>query len=100
MKTFAEILAQLRAEITDLTTAENTEKIAGIAKSLDTLEDAHKSTQEEAKSAKDNLVKYVKEYALKKPSQVETGIETPVSIEDAFENATKEIIEKRGKKTL
>ena len=45
-------------------------------------------------------MKYVKEYALKKPSQVETGIETPVSIEDAFENATKEIIEKRGKKTL
>ena len=98
MKTFAEILAQLRAEITELTTAENTEKIAGIAKGLDTLEDAHKSAEEEAKSAKENLVKYVKEYALKRPSQDNTGIEQPVSIEDAFENATNEIIEKRGKK--
>lgn len=98
MKTFAEILAQLRAEITELTTAENTEKIAGISKSLDILEDAHKSAEEEAKSAKENLVKYVKEYALKRPSQDNTGIEQPVSIEDAFENATNEIIEKRGKK--
>ena len=98
MKTFAEILAGLRAEITNLTTAENTEKIAGIAKGLDTLEEAHNSTEEEAKSAKENLVKYVKEYAFKKPSQDNTGIEKPVSIEDAFENATNEIIEKRGKK--
>ena len=98
MKTFAEILSQLRAEITELTTAENTEKIAGISKGLDTLEDVHKNAEEEAKSAKENLVKYVKEYALKKPSQDITGIETPVSIEDAFENATNEIKEKRGKK--
>lgn len=98
MKTFAEILADLRAAITDLTTAENTEQIAGIAKSLDTLEDAHRSAEEEAKSAKENLVKYVKEYAFKKPSQDNTGIEPPVSIEDAFENATNDIIEKRGKK--
>ena len=98
MKTFAEILAELRAEIVELTTAENTEKIAGISKSLDTLEGVHKNAEEEAKSAKENLVKYVKEYALKKPSQDITGIETPVSIEDAFENATNDIIEKRGKK--
>lgn len=98
MKTFAEILSQLRSDIQGMASSENVEKIAEMAKSLDTLEELHKDSEKEANDAKENLVKYVKEYAFKKPSQVDTGIDAPVSIEDAFENATKEILEKRGKK--
>ena len=98
MKTFADVLSQLRADIQGMASSENVEKIAEMAKSLDTLEEIHKDSEKEANDAKENLVKYVKEYAFKKPSQVDTGIESPVSIEDAFENATNEIIEKRGKK--
>ena len=98
MKTFEEVLASLRSDIQGMASSENVEKIAEMAKSLDTLEELHKDSEKEANDAKENLVKYVKEYAFKKPSQVDTGIETPVSIEDAFDNATKEILEKRGKK--
>ena len=98
MKTFAEILSQLRQDIQGMASTENVEKIATMAKSLDTLEELHKDSEKQANDAKENLVKYVKEYAFKNPSKVDTGIEQPVSIEDAFENATKEILEKRGQK--
>ena len=98
MKTFEEILASLRSDIQGMASSENVDQIANMAKSLDTLEELHNDSKKEAAEAKENLVNYVKTYAFKKPAQNETGIETPVSIEDAFENATKEILEKRGKK--
>lgn len=95
MGKFADTLAILRKDVEALTGAENVEQIANIAKSLDTLEAEYKTAEKETQDAKNNLVKYVKTYAFKETSGTDTGIEQPMTLEDAFAKAHEKTLENR-----
>lgn len=89
MKTFKETIATLREHTQALLNETNIEAIATVAKEIDSLEALHEQAEEELQGAKDNLVKYVKEYAFKEKSPDLTGtVETP-TLDDAIEEAFK-----------
>lgn len=98
MGKFADTIAILRKDVSELTSSDNVDKVAGISKNLDELEAEYNKSEEATKEAKENLVKYVKTYAFKEPVITDTGVETPLTLEEAFEKATKEMLEKRKEK--
>lgn len=82
---FEEIMAQVRAILQNLLNEENVDKIAEGAKTLDSLEEAYKASQKEAQDAKENLVKYVKEYAFQDKGEDIAHIEETPSLDELFE---------------
>lgn len=89
MSKFNDLMGGVRTALKGLLNETNVEQVASITKSLDDMEHEHASTEAEVQSAKDNLVKYVKEYAFK-DKQVDAGLDKPVSLDDAFADAFKE----------
>lgn len=89
MAKFEEILGNIRKSLEGLTTAENVEATASIAKNIDRLEEEHKSTELELKNSKDALVKYVKETAFNKKPEEDNDLNKVPSLEEAFEEAFK-----------
>lgn len=87
MKSFQEILTALRGQVSDLTSPENVEKMAAIAKTCDELEAAHKTAEEELQSTKNTLVHYVKDTSFKSKSEDDTGIEKTPSLDEAIASA-------------
>lgn len=98
MSKFSEILTKIRNDVQGLVSSDNVEAIAPIAKGLDTLEEEYNISEQATKDAKENLVKYVKEYAFKDKSDLDTGIEQPMSLEDAFAKAHEKTLENRKEK--
>lgn len=98
MSKFSEILTKIRNDVQGLVSPDNVEAIAPIAKGLDTLEEEYNISEQATKDAKENLVKYVKEYAFKDKSDLDTGIEQPMSLEDAFAKAHEKTLENRKEK--
>lgn len=90
MSKFKELCATLRESVQGLVNETNVEKIAGVAKTIDAVEAEYETAEKETKEAKENLVKYVKEYAFKDKPEDKTGIETPPSIDDAIAEAFKD----------
>lgn len=89
MNSFKELLAGVRTGLKGLLNETNVDAIASISKSLDDMEQSHATTEAECQSAKDNLVKYVKEYAFKEKS-VDEHLDNPPSLDEAFAEAFKE----------
>lgn len=98
MSKFSEILTKIRNDVQGLVSPDNVEAIAPIAKGLDTLEAEYNTAEQATKEAKESLVKYVKEYAFKDKSDLDTGIEQPMSLEDAFTQAHAKTLENRKEK--
>lgn len=91
MANFNEILAKAKEQLQDLVDGNNVEKIAGIAKTFDSLETEYKAVEKEKQDAKDSLVKYVKEYAFKEKEPDTTGTDLPPTIDEAIEEAFKDL---------
>lgn len=89
MNNFKDLMAGVRTGLKGLLNENNVDAVASISKSLDDMEKVHANTEAEAQSAKDNLVKYVKEYAFKE-KQVDAGLDTPPTLDEAFAEAFKE----------
>lgn len=66
---FEEILNNLRAQVKELTTADNANAVASIAKNIDDAESAYKAQTEELNDTKSALVDYVKNTSFSKPSE-------------------------------
>ena len=91
MSKFNELCTALRGAVQGLLDNTNVEKIAGIAKTIDGIEAEYNSAENEAKNAKENLVKYVKEYAFKEKPDDETGTAEPPCLDDAIADAFKDL---------
>ena len=85
MPKFEEIMAQMRGQMQDLLNENNVDKIAQGVKTLDALEAEYKTAQKESQDAKENLVKYVKEYAFKDKPEDSTHTEETPSLDELFE---------------
>ena len=90
MSKFNDILTELRHSVQGLVNETNVDAIARIAKNMDSLEAEYKTAETEKQEAKENLVKYVKEYAFKEKGKDETETALPPSLDEAIENAFKE----------
>lgn len=66
---FEDIINNLRAQVKELTTADNATAVASIAKNIDDAESAYKAQTEELNDAKSTLVDYVKNTSFSKPSE-------------------------------
>lgn len=66
---FEDIINNLRAQVKELTTADNAPAVASIAKNIDDAESAYKAQTEELNDTKSTLVDYVKNTSFSKPSE-------------------------------
>ena len=99
MNKISEILNQCRNLIKDLVTADNTESIAKVTKSLDEVENEANTMATENTSLKDKIVDMVKNsiVSTNEPSQP-TQEETPKSLDEIMiEEANKIVSDKGGK---
>ena len=85
MSKFEEIMSQARGILQGLLNDSNVDKVAEGAKALDALTEEYKASEKEAQSAKDNLVKYVGEYAFKDKGSDDTHTEETPTLDDLFE---------------
>lgn len=81
-------------------TADNTDVIAELTQELDSLSDEHEKTEKELTSVKDKLVDVVKNTSFKKEEVEKDKGETdePMSIDEASDEALKEIFANRKEK--
>lgn len=90
MGKFKELATALRGAVQNLVNDTNVEAVAGIAKTIDSMEVEYETAEKETKEAKNTLVKYVKDYAFKEKPEDNTGVETPPTLDDAIAEAFKE----------
>lgn len=69
MRKYNEITNNLRAVLKELTTADNAEKIASLAKIVDEADEAYKAKDEELIETKSALVDFVKNTSFTKPQE-------------------------------
>lgn len=82
MSKFSDTMAQIREFLKSSLTNDNIEQTTNASKQLDTLEAEYNAREKEVSEAKDNLVKYVKEYAFDKPGEDTTHTGETPSLDD------------------
>ena len=85
MANFKEVLAQTREQLKGLLNDSNIDQIAQANKGLDALEAEYNNAEKQASEAKENLVKYVKEYAFNDKAEDTTHTEEAPTLDELFE---------------
>lgn len=88
---FKDKMAHIRESVKGFLNSDNVEAITALSKELDGIEAEYETARKAESDAKENLVKYVKEYAFDKPLEDSTHTEESPSLDDLI---TKEFANK------
>ena len=94
MKKFEELYNNLKSQLEEMLTADNTDTITNLVKGLDEIKEQHNAQEEEMKGLKDKMVDIVRNTTFsKEPPKLDS--EEPKSIDDVLQEQLNKIIEKR-----
>lgn len=98
MKTYVEIITDLKAGLKGILSADNTEAVAALDKQIDELSGLHEEDGKKIGELKETLVSYVKNTSFKLPKNENPDDDiddAPKSVDDIMKETLEEIIKNR-----
>lgn len=98
MKTYVEIISDLKAGLKGILSADNTEAVAALDKQIDELSGLHEEDGKKIGELKETLVSYVKNTSFKLPKNENPDDDiddAPKSVDDIMKETIEEIIKNR-----
>lgn len=82
--TFQETSQKIKEGLKALLTAENTEAVTSLVKDLESLEETHKSSENQLQEVKDKLVDYVTKTSFGEAPKDDITTEEPLTLDEAI----------------